>query len=47
MNFLDIPPMDVYRIVAWLGWGLNLIIAEIYIQRMNKSSTAVNNIKRD
>ncbi len=36
MNYLEIPPMDVYRIVAWLGWGLNLIIAEIYIQRMKK-----------
>ncbi len=24
-------PMDVYQIVAWLGWGLNLIIAEIII----------------
>ncbi|MBC8045212.1 MAG: DUF2306 domain-containing protein [Fimbriimonadaceae bacterium] len=24
-------PMDVYRIVAWLGWVLNLIIAEIII----------------
>jgi len=36
MNFLEIPPMDVYRIVAWLGWTLNLIAAEIYIQRMKK-----------
>lgn len=25
------PPMDVYRIVAWLGWVLNLVIVEIYI----------------
>lgn len=25
------PPMDVYRIVAWLGWALNLVIVEIYI----------------
>lgn len=24
-------PMDVYRIVAWLGWVLNLVIAEIII----------------
>ena len=24
-------PMDVYMIVAWLGWTLNLIIAECYI----------------
>jgi hypothetical protein len=27
-----IHPMDVYRIVAWLGWGLNLIIAEWLIR---------------
>ncbi len=47
MNFLDIPPMDVYRIVAWLGWGLNLIFAEIYIQRMKKRATEIKNIKGD
>ncbi len=29
-------PMDVYRIVAWLGWVLNLIIAEIIIFRSRK-----------
>ncbi len=26
--FTDIPPMDRYRIIAWLGWVLNLFIAE-------------------
>jgi len=26
-------PMDVYRIVAWLGWVLNLLIAEWIIRR--------------
>ena len=25
------PPMDTYRIVSWLGWVVNLIIAEIII----------------
>ncbi|TPN87800.1 DUF2306 domain-containing protein [Aquimarina algicola] len=29
-------PMDVYQIVAWLGWVLNLIIAEIIIQKYIK-----------
>ncbi len=24
-------PMDVYRVVAWLGWGGNLLIAEVLI----------------
>lgn len=26
-------PMDVYRIVAWLGWVLNVLVAEIIIGR--------------
>ena len=29
-------PMDVYRIVAWLGWTLNLAIAEWIIYRQTK-----------
>jgi len=29
-------PMDVYMIVAWLGWGLNLVIAEIIIYKKIK-----------
>ncbi len=29
-------PMDVYRIVAWLGWVLNLIIVEIIIYKKLK-----------
>ena len=24
-------PMDVYQVVAWLGWTLNLLVAEIII----------------
>lgn len=32
-NFTDIPPLDRYRIIAWLGFGLNLIIAEWIIYR--------------
>lgn len=27
------PPMDVYRIVAWMGWVFNLIIAELIIYK--------------
>jgi hypothetical protein len=33
----DIPPMDRYRIIAWLGWVVNLIIAEMFIFRIMKS----------
>ena len=30
-NFTQIPPMDRYRIIAWLGWTLNLLVAEFII----------------
>lgn len=32
-NTMTLPPMDVYRIVAWLGWVGNLLIAEILIRK--------------
>ena len=33
MNTLEVPPMDVYRMVAWLGWVPNILIAEVLIRR--------------
>lgn len=33
---LVFPPMDVYRVVAWLGWGGNLLFAEWFIIRRSK-----------
>ena len=27
-NYTDMPPLDRYRIIAWLGWTLNLLVAE-------------------
>jgi hypothetical protein len=27
-NSMELPPMDVYRVVAWLGWAGNLLFAE-------------------
>ncbi len=33
VNFTDVQPMDRYRIIAWLGWTLNLIIAEWIIYK--------------
>jgi hypothetical protein len=30
-NYTDVLPMDRYRIIAWLGWTLNLIAAELII----------------
>jgi hypothetical protein len=33
-NTMSIPPMDIYRAVAWMGWVINLGIAEWIIYRM-------------
>lgn len=32
-NTMILPPMDVYRVVAWLGWVGNLFIAELVIRK--------------
>jgi Predicted membrane protein (DUF2306) len=32
----DPAPMDVYQVIAWLGWIPNLIIIEYYIYKKNK-----------
>jgi hypothetical protein len=39
-NYTDVPPMDRYRIIAWLGWTLNLLLAEciIYYYIRNKKT---------
>ena len=31
-NSFELPPMDVYRAVAWLGWVPNIIFAELLIR---------------
>jgi uncharacterized membrane protein len=33
-NSVELPPMDVYRVVAWLGWVGNLMMAEWIIFSM-------------
>lgn len=35
-NSFELPPMDVYRAVAWLGWVPNLAIAELLIWRYSR-----------
>lgn len=35
-------PMDVYRLVSWLGWGINLLLAEFIILKL-KSNYEKNN----
>lgn len=37
-TFTDMGPMDRYRLIAWLGWGLNLVIAEYIIRRYVQKS---------
>jgi uncharacterized membrane protein len=32
-NTMSVPPMDVYRMVAWLGWVVNLGVAEYILYR--------------
>ena len=32
-NTIELPPMDVYRTVAWLGWIPNIIAAEMLIRK--------------
>ena len=32
-NTVELPPMDVYRAVAWLGWVPNFLIAELLIRK--------------
>jgi uncharacterized membrane protein len=36
-NTMHVPPMDVYRVVAWAGWVINLGVAEWIIRRHKKS----------
>jgi putative Mn2+ efflux pump MntP len=35
-NTMTLPPMDVYRVVAWLGWVGNLLFAEWLIYKRRK-----------
>lgn len=36
VHTLGLPPMDTYRIVAWLGWGINFLIAEYIILQQRR-----------
>ncbi|MEP7237693.1 MAG: DUF2306 domain-containing protein [Ferruginibacter sp.] len=44
-NYTDMPPMDRYRTIAWLGWTLNLLVAEwiiYYYIKKKKSGITVS-----
>lgn len=32
-HYFELPPMDIYRIVAWLGFVPNLLLVEFYLYR--------------
>ncbi len=36
VSTIELPPMDTYKIVSWLGWVFNLTLVEIYL--MNKKN---------
>jgi uncharacterized membrane protein YozB (DUF420 family) len=36
VNLFHPPPMDVYQIIAWLGWIPNLLIIEYYLYNQSK-----------
>ena len=36
---LEWPPMDMYRVVAWAGWLVNIVIIEIYIHKKSQKNT--------
>jgi uncharacterized membrane protein len=41
-NTMALPPMDVYRVVAWLGWVGNLIAAEYIIRTKGRKIKSHN-----
>ncbi|HMU47897.1 MAG TPA: DUF2306 domain-containing protein [Chitinophagaceae bacterium] len=41
-NTVELPPMDVYRMVAWLGWVVNLGVAEYIIYNYNRRRLSRN-----
>ncbi|MEN9569351.1 MAG: hypothetical protein RL172_582 [Bacteroidota bacterium] len=34
----EMPPMTRYRLIAWLGWGVNLLLAEYLIRKSRQRS---------
>lgn len=40
-NTIVLPPMDVYRVVAWVGWVANLLVAEYIIYKGKRRSLLI------
>jgi hypothetical protein len=39
VNAWHLPTMDTYKIVAWLGWIFNVVVAILIIARKNNKQT--------
>ena len=35
-HYFELPPMDIYRMVTWLGFVPNLVLAEFYLYRARR-----------
>ena len=46
-NSVELPPMDVYRVVAWLGWVVNLVVAEYIIYRYRVRAKKISLQRRE
>ncbi|MGQ0740255.1 MAG: DUF2306 domain-containing protein [Bacteroidota bacterium] len=44
-NSFELPPMDVYRSVAWLGWAPNLLFAEWLIRKKTLFRSSRQHVK--
>ena len=40
------PPLDVYRLAAWLGWVPNIIVAELIIRATSNRVSAISSPRR-
>lgn len=45
-NTLELPPMDTYRIVSWLGWIFNLVVAWFIIKNKKEMPKAISKKKQ-
>jgi hypothetical protein len=43
--FWQLPPMDIYKLVVWLGWIINLIVAYGIIKFANRKRQRLNQMK--
>jgi Predicted membrane protein (DUF2306) len=46
VNTLELPPMDTYKIVSWLGWLFNLVVALIIIYSPSLKDLKLSSIEK-